>query len=90
MVKTIFVGNLPSDINEEEIGDLFAKYGVVQSVNMISHSKTGRSRGICFIEMNPDDADAAIQGLNGTEFKGRSIHVRHIENEDIKDTSPLG
>jgi len=89
MENTIFVGNLPFNASEEEINDLFSQYGEVHSVNLITHHKTGESRGICFVVMSPDGGDKAIKALDGTEYGGRNLHVRYIKDEDIKDTSSL-
>ena len=87
MVKTIFVSNLSPEANEKEIRELFNQYGEVRSIDLVSHHKTGKSRGICFVEMNPDDATAAINALNGREFRGRNLQVRFVEEEDGKDTA---
>ena len=86
MVKTIFVSNLPPDVDEEQIRELFIRYGEVHATNLITHRKTGKSRGICFVEMNPDDADSAIKALDGREFDGRELYVRLMKEEDGKDT----
>ena len=88
-MNTIFVGNLPFSATEEEIRELFAQFGEVQSVNLITHRKTGESRGICFVEMSADDGEKAIKALDGSEFGGRNLHVRFIKDEDVKDTSAL-
>ena len=87
-MKTIFVSNLPSEIDEEQIRELFIRYGEVHSLNLITHRQTGQSRGICFVEMNQDDADAAIQALDGKDFEGRELHVKYME-EDAKNTIGL-
>jgi len=87
MVKTIFVLNLSPEVDEKDIRELFNQYGEVHSMDLVSHHKTGKSRGICFVEMNPDDAHAAIKALNGREFRGRDLHVRFVEEEDGKDTA---
>ena len=88
-MNTIFVGNLPFSASEEEIRELFTKYGEVKSVNLITHHKTGESRGICFIEMSEEDGGKAIKALDGSEYGGRKLHVRFIKDEDVKDTSAL-
>jgi RNA recognition motif-containing protein len=89
MVKTIFVSNLSPEVDEEQIRELFIRYGEVHSVNLLTHRKTGKSRGICFIEMNQDDADAAIQALDGKDLEGRELYVRFMEEEDAKNTVEL-
>ncbi len=89
MVKTIFVSNLSPEVDEEQIRELFIRYGEVHSLNLITHPKTGKSKGICFVEMNPDDADDAIKALDGRELEGREIYVRLLKEEDGKNTAEL-
>ena len=72
MAKKLFVGNLPYSATEEELRELFAQYGEVQSVKLITDRETGRPRGFAFIEM---EAQAAIDALNGTELGGRNLRV---------------
>lgn len=74
-MKTIYVGNLPYSTNENEVQELFGQYGAVQSVKLITDRETGRLRGFGFIEMGADEADAAIEALNGNEFGGRTLRV---------------
>lgn len=72
----IYVGNLPFSADEAEIRDTFAAYGQVASVSIIKDKFTGQSRGFAFVEMpNGNEAQAAIAGLNGQEFKGRPLTV---------------
>lgn len=73
MAKKIYVGNLPFTATEDDIRDLFAQYGEVHSVNLISDRETGRPRGFGFVEM--EDADQAISALDGQDFGGRSLRV---------------
>lgn len=75
MVKTIYVGNLPFSANETEIRDLFAQHGTVHSVKLITDRATGRPRGFGFVEMEQDEANAAIDAINGMEVGGRSLRV---------------
>jgi len=89
MIKTIFVSNLSPEVDEEQIRELFKQYGEVKSLNLITHQKTGKSKGICFVEMNPDDADDAIKALDGRELEGREIYVRLLKEEEGKNTAEL-
>ncbi|UCE07352.1 MAG: RNA-binding protein, partial [bacterium] len=59
----------------EEVRELFEQYGTVQSIKLITDHVTGRFRGFGFVEMEPFEADAAIQALNGIEFYGRRLRV---------------
>jgi RNA recognition motif-containing protein len=74
MSKNIYVGNLPWAATEEEVQDLFAQYGDVNSVKLISDRETGRARGFGFVEMGAG-ADEAIEALDGTVFGGRNLRV---------------
>lgn len=76
---TIFVGNLPFSASEEEVGELFAPFGEVQAVRLISDRETGRPRGFGFVEMGDDDARSAIEALNGTEMGGRTLRINEAE-----------
>ena len=72
----IYISNLSFNTRNESLQDLFAEYGEVTSVNIITDRVTGRSRGFGFVEM-PDDAEAqkAINELNNTDFEGKTIVV---------------
>ncbi len=72
----IYVGNLPFNTTEEELRSAFAAFGDVSSAAVIKDQFTGQSRGFGFVEMpNKEEADAAINGLNGKDFKGRPLKV---------------
>ena len=72
----IYAGNLASDVSEEELRQAFAAFGQVASVSLIKDKFTGESRGFGFVEMPvKTEADAALQALNGSDFKGRSLTV---------------
>ncbi len=75
MAVSIYVGNLPWGASEEEVSKLFSQYGQVISTKIISDRETGRSRGFAFVEMEKEDADEAIQAIDGTMFGGRSLKV---------------
>ena len=75
-MKNIYVGNLDFRTSEEELRGMFEGFGQVDKVNMIRDRDTGQPRGFAFVEMtNDNEADAAIQGLNGKELGGRNISV---------------
>ncbi len=72
----IYVGNLSFEASEDEIRGLFAPFGQVTSVSLIKDKFTGQSRGFGFVEMpNMGEAQKAIQGLNGKDFKSRALTV---------------
>jgi cold-inducible RNA-binding protein len=72
----IYVGNLSFEAMEDEVRQLFAAYGDVSSVNILTDKFSGRPRGFGFVEMpQQEQAQAAIQNLNGKEFMGRALTV---------------
>lgn len=72
----IYCGNLSFSASEDELRSLFEEYGEVASVAVIKDKMTGQSRGFAFIEMpNDSEAQAAITGLNGKDFKNRNLVV---------------
>jgi RNA recognition motif-containing protein len=76
MGKKIYVANIPFNATEQDIRDLFSKYGEIESVKMITDKYTGQSRGFCFVEMETeDDAKKAISDLNGKPFMERTLTV---------------
>ena len=74
-MKKIYVGNLPFSATESEVKDLFAEFGSVESINLITDRDTGRPRGFGFVEMAAEDADAAINALNGRDMGGRALNI---------------
>ena len=76
----IYVGNLAFEVTDEDLEAAFRNHGEVSSARVISDRYSGRSRGFGFVEMpNKSEAEAAIQGLNGTELKGRSVTVNEAK-----------
>ncbi len=72
----LYVGNLSYSTGENELRDLFAAYGAVESVAVITDRDTGRSKGFGFVEFaNDTEAQAAIAGLNGKDVGGRALTV---------------
>lgn len=79
MSKSIYVGNLPWSATEEQVQALFAEYGKVLSVKLISDRETGRARGFGFVEMEDADAAAAIEALDNHDFGGRTLRVNEAK-----------
>ena len=72
----IYVGNLSYSTRDDELGRAFSAYGEVASATVIIDRESQRSRGFGFVEMpNDDEAQAAINALNGTDLSGRTITV---------------
>ncbi len=72
----LYVGGLPYSTSEGELEELFASYGQIESVRIITDRMTGRSRGFGFVEMSSEDeCQQAIDALNGKDFNGRNLTV---------------
>jgi RNA recognition motif-containing protein len=72
----IYVRNLNFSLTEDELRQVFAQFGQVDSVKIIKDKFTGRAKGFGFVEMsNEQEAQTAIDRLNGTDVKGRNIFV---------------
>ncbi|WP_096025395.1 RNA recognition motif domain-containing protein [Campylobacter lanienae] len=79
----IYVSNLPYRINDEELGEIFAAYGVVNRAKIVKDKATNRSRGFGFVEMeNDDEARVAIDNLNGKDIGGRAIKVNEAKPKE--------
>jgi cold-inducible RNA-binding protein len=75
-MKNLFVGNLPFNTSEEALRELFASFGEVQQVKLMTDRDTGKPRGFGFVEMvQDDDAEKAVAALNGKPFQGRTLTV---------------
>src|ERR1041384_671132 len=81
MGNRLFVGNLPFDATEAQVKDLIAGGGrTVHSVKIVTDKETGRARGLAFVDVeNDQEAQAAIEELNGKDFGGRPLKVNEAE-----------
>lgn len=75
MAVTLYVGNLPWTVTEDELAEAFSKVGRVGEVRIIADQATGRSRGYGFIEVEGVSMQEAIQMMDGTEVRGRRLTV---------------
>ena len=83
MAQRLFIGNLSFKTTEGELETLFAESGSVSSVTIIMDRFSGRSRGFGFIEMgSEEEAQAAIERLNGYEFEGRALTVNEAKPQE--------
>ncbi|WP_096017784.1 RNA recognition motif domain-containing protein [Campylobacter lanienae] len=79
----IYVSNLPYRINDEELREIFAAYGVVNRAKIVKDKATNRSMGFGFVEMeNDDEARVAIDNLNGKDIGGRAIKVNEAKPKE--------
>lgn len=74
-MASIYVGNLPYTMSEDELKALFAEHGEVHSVKLIMDHESGRPRGFGFVEMEKEDARIAIKAISGNEVGGRTLRV---------------
>ncbi|MCI0464035.1 MAG: RNA-binding protein [Gemmataceae bacterium] len=80
MAKNIYVGNLVWSATADDLLALFQEHGAVKRAQVITDRETGRSRGFGFVEMeNDDEAQRAIDALNGAEFNGRPLTVNEAK-----------
>ncbi|HUZ18435.1 MAG TPA: RNA-binding protein [Spirochaetia bacterium] len=80
MAKKIYVGNMNYATTEDQISELFAEFGNVVSADIIVDRFSGQSKGFGFVEMeSDDDAQAAIEALNGREVDGRQLRVNEAK-----------
>jgi cold-inducible RNA-binding protein len=76
MGRKLYVGNLPYEIGEADLQELFGRAGQVDTINVMRDAATGRARGFAFVEMSTDEEAArAISELNESQLGGRSLTV---------------
>ncbi len=83
MATKLFIGSLPYTTTDDELEQLFAAEGTVSSAKVIFDRETGRSKGFGFVEFeNDDEAKAAIEKLNGSDFGGRALVVNEARPQE--------
>jgi RNA recognition motif-containing protein len=83
----IYVGNLAREVTEEQLRQTFEAHGQVGPVSIIKDKFTGESRGFGFVEMpSKDEAQAAIDGLNGKDLGGRAMKVNEAHERGSRDS----
>ncbi|MFN6270068.1 MAG: RNA recognition motif domain-containing protein [Akkermansiaceae bacterium] len=81
----IYVGNLPYTATEEDVTDLFAAYGPVERVKIITDRETGRSKGFAFVTLgDQSQLNAAIEALDGQDYQGRALRVNASEPKEAR------
>jgi len=87
----IYVGNLSREVSEDELRKAFEAFGQVTSVNVIKDRYSGESRGFGFVEMTTkSEAQAAINGLNGTSMNERTLSVSEARPRAEGGRRPFG
>jgi RNA recognition motif-containing protein len=91
MGKKLYVGNLTYNVTDAELEQMFATHGRVQSAQVIMDRDAGRSKGFGFVEMGSDqEAQAAIQALNGAQVEGRALTVNEAKPREDRGGSRGG
>jgi len=87
----LYVGNLAFQTTSEDLQQLFAQAGTVESASVIEDRETGRSRGFAFVEMSSkEEGSAAIQQFNGREVGGRALNVNEAKPREDRGGSRGG
>jgi RNA recognition motif-containing protein len=80
MSMKLYVGNLSFQTSNEDLQQLFAQAGTVESASVVEDRDTGRSRGFGFVEMSTkEEGEAAIAQFNGKEVNGRNLTVNEAK-----------
>ena len=80
MGRKLYVGNLSYGVDSSQLQELFSAHGTVESAEIIADRETGRSKGFGFVQMSTDDeAQAAINALNGQNHEGRPLTVNEAK-----------
>ena len=78
-MTTIYVGTLSFNATEQDVSSLFERHGKVDSVKLIMDRETGKPRGFGFVDMEQNEAQTAIQALNGHQMNGRPLRVNEAQ-----------
>jgi RNA recognition motif-containing protein len=83
MNSKLYVGNLSYNTTENDLQDAFSRFGTVLEANLMMDRESGRSRGFAFVTMStPEEAQAAVQGMNGQDLDGRSLTVNEARPKE--------
>src|ERR1044072_6577980 len=87
MNNKLYVGGLPYSTTENQLQELFASHGSVQSARIITDKLTGRSKGFGFVEMSSaSEAQNARRALDGRDFEGRNLTVNEARPQERRRT----
>lgn len=91
MVRTLYVGNLPETVTDEDLLHLFSRAGVVRSVDVARDESTGRAAGFGQVEMATDEgANSAIRMFDGYEVDDERMEVRYLTELEVEGYPPPG
>ena len=83
-MKKIYAGNLPTDMTERELTEIFSAHGKVRSIKLAHDVFSGKCKGFGFIEMEGHEARAAIAALNGKDVRGNMLRVNEERPRELK------
>jgi cold-inducible RNA-binding protein len=87
-VTNIFVGNLDITVTEQQLQELFAAHGTIETITIVKDRDTGEPRGIAFVEMTQSaEAQGAISALDGTMLNGRPMTVNEARPKLLRDST---
>ena len=88
---SVYVGNIPYSVTEEEMTEVFSEYGTVKRVYLPTDRETGRMRGFGFVEMSSEtEEDTVIETLDGAEWQGRELRVNKAKPRENQSRSGGG
>ncbi len=91
MGSKIYVGGLPYSVTEQQLSEMFAPYGTVESARVITDKVTGQSRGFGFVEMSSEsEAQSAISSLNSSQMNGRTLIVNEARPQENRGSTTYG
>src|SRR5260370_40386382 len=91
MSTKLYVGNLAFQTTSQELQEMFAKAGTVESASVVEDRETGRSRGFAFVEMSTkEEATSAIDQFNGKELGGRALKVNEAKPRENRGVGGRG
>mgnify|MGYP001556757079 CR=1 FL=1 len=91
MGKKLYIGNLSYTVDSNQLTDLFAQVGTVDSANVIMDRETGRSKGFAFVEMSADtEAQEVISKFNGSDLGGRAMNISEAKPQSPRDGGSRG
>jgi RNA recognition motif-containing protein len=91
MSMKLYVGNLSFQTSSQELQDIFAEFGTVESATVVEDRETGRSRGFGFVEMSSqEEGEKAIAELNGQEVGGRELKVNEAKPREDRGRGGYG
>jgi RNA recognition motif-containing protein len=83
MGKKLYIGNLPFTASEQDLSNVFAECGTVESVKIITDRESGRSKGFAFVEMSSDEEAAkVIESFNGATMDGRAMNISEARPQE--------